>query len=215
MSSLKETLRDIKHEVLLTIDEDDLAETNRTAILARVAIAALKRLEIAAKENERDAGSHAIARNARKSLQRLAIAPGESLSTTDPHLNPPGKPEETENRKKPRREAPNADETRQTGWDMGQYATANAFDGDAAKQAKFSRLMGGAKKRPVDGDPSDRVGSSHRPISSSPPPPSHPLNATLHPTKAADAQTMKRIQHDLEVQFDVSVHHKGKKGLGA
>ncbi|RNF03439.1 uncharacterized protein Tco025E_08171 [Trypanosoma conorhini] len=70
--------------------------------------------------------------------------------------------------------------------DLGQYSHAHAFDGDARRRAKFARLMGGGKGE-----------ESH------------------HNTFAADASTVKRINGELEEQFNTALSHHGKKGLGA
>ncbi|RNC48368.1 hypothetical protein TcCL_NonESM01785 [Trypanosoma cruzi] len=70
--------------------------------------------------------------------------------------------------------------------DLGQYSHTKVFDGNAKKRAKFARLMGGGKGE-----------GSH------------------HNTFAADASTIKRINGELEDQFNTALSRLGKKGLGA
>ncbi|KEG08176.1 hypothetical protein DQ04_07831040 [Trypanosoma grayi] len=70
--------------------------------------------------------------------------------------------------------------------DLGQYAHTSVFDGNERKRAKFARLMGGGKSE-----------VSH------------------HDTFAADANTLKRINGNLEEQFNTAITRHGKKGLGA
>ncbi|RNE98617.1 hypothetical protein TraAM80_08687 [Trypanosoma rangeli] len=77
-------------------------------------------------------------------------------------------------------------DTEAGGGDLGQYSNTHAFDGDTKRRAKFTRLMGGRRGE-----------ESH------------------HNTFAADDSTLKRINDDLEEQFNTALSRHGKKGLGA
>ncbi|CCW69272.1 unnamed protein product [Phytomonas sp. Hart1] len=233
MATLKETLRDIKQELLLKDDEETFAKMDNRDILLRIAITAIRRLESAItcdKEDPTLTHTHttnheeeaayeeyrSIARSARKSLQRLAAHQNKKLDGRDLDsasvVNPKTKKVRKEEKEKDEKDYPpdgagKKDEDKEKlpriALDMGQYAATNAFEGNLAKQSKFSRLMGGAKRHPTD----EATGHAN-------PHPS-PMSGVLHPTQAAGASAMNRMLNDLEAQFDVSVHHKGKRGLGA
>lgn len=94
--------------------------------------------------------------------------------------------------KRPREEQEGAEQGNASSMDLGQYASAGVFDGNESKRAKFARLMGGAKT----GSRPESRGSEHN-------------------TLAASTAQIKRINEDLETQFDSAMQHKGKKGLGA
>jgi hypothetical protein len=71
--------------------------------------------------------------------------------------------------------------------DLGQYSNTNVFHGDQHKASKFARLMGGGKK------------DAHH----------------EHGTYAMAEDEAKRMQRQLEEQFNSAISHKGsKKGLG-
>ncbi|CBH18000.1 hypothetical protein, conserved [Trypanosoma brucei gambiense DAL972] len=70
--------------------------------------------------------------------------------------------------------------------DLGQYAKAHVFDDNAKKRDKFARLMGGRRNE-----------GSH------------------HNTFAPDKTTIKRINGELEEQFNNALVRSGRKGLGA
>lgn len=82
-------------------------------------------------------------------------------------------------------------EVEQKGLDLGQYAHTKVFDGDAKKAEKFARLMGGAKNTGA--------------------PPSPKLHATFAPS----SDKVKKMELDIEGQFNLAVSHKAKKGLGS
>nr|CCC95574.1 unnamed protein product [Trypanosoma congolense IL3000] len=69
---------------------------------------------------------------------------------------------------------------------LGQYAKAHVFDDDVKKRTKFARLMGGVRGE-----------------------------KTSHSTFAPDVGTIKRINGELEEQFNSALVRAGKKGLGA
>eukprot|EP00796_Vickermania_ingenoplastis_P008196 gene8196-5722_t len=74
--------------------------------------------------------------------------------------------------------------------DLGQYASAQdgLFDGNAGKKNKFARLMGGGKAA---------------------------AGQQSHTTLAASSADVKKINADLEREFNYALQHKNKKGLGA
>jgi hypothetical protein len=71
--------------------------------------------------------------------------------------------------------------------DLGQYASAEVFEGDKRKVGKFARLMGGAK---------------------------HAGESSTHGTMAASRGDVKQRERDMAEQFNQATKHKGKKGLG-
>ncbi|CAC9551250.1 conserved hypothetical protein [Leishmania infantum JPCM5] len=79
--------------------------------------------------------------------------------------------------------------------ELGQYASSDAFDENEQKRMKFARLMGGAK---VAAQEKGGAGGHSR-----------------HNTFAASNAELKRMNANLESQFESAMSHKGKKGLGA
>lgn len=79
--------------------------------------------------------------------------------------------------------------------ELGQYASSDAFDQNEQKRMKFARLMGGAK---VAAQGTGGAGGHSR-----------------HNTFAASNAELKRMNANLESQFESAMSHKGKKGLGA
>ncbi|CBZ26201.1 conserved hypothetical protein [Leishmania mexicana MHOM/GT/2001/U1103] len=79
--------------------------------------------------------------------------------------------------------------------ELGQYASSNAFDQNEQKRMKFARLMGGAK---LTAQEKGSAGGHSR-----------------HNTFAASNVELKRMNANLESQFESAISHKGKKGLGA
>ncbi|GET93437.1 hypothetical protein, conserved [Leishmania tarentolae] len=79
--------------------------------------------------------------------------------------------------------------------ELGQYASSDAFDQNEQKRMKFARLMGGAKVAAQEKGGAD--------------------GSTRHSTLAASKAELKRMNANLESQFESAMSHKGKKGLGA
>lgn len=80
--------------------------------------------------------------------------------------------------------------------DLGQYVNQKdvLFGGNDAKKNKFARLMGGAKALKEGGGDKE---FSH------------------HDTVGKTSKEIKKINEDLEKEYDYAIHHKSKKGLGA
>ncbi|KPA81352.1 hypothetical protein ABB37_03738 [Leptomonas pyrrhocoris] len=80
--------------------------------------------------------------------------------------------------------------------ELGQYSATGAFGHNEEKRMKFARLMGGAKAAAAAGG-----GDSN----------SHPH----HNTHAKNSAEVRRMNENLEREFESAMSHKGKKGLGA
>ncbi|KPI87351.1 hypothetical protein ABL78_3539 [Leptomonas seymouri] len=80
--------------------------------------------------------------------------------------------------------------------ELGQYADTDAFGQNEEKRMKFARLMGGAKAAAAAGS---GASGSH----------SH------HNTHAKSSAEVRRMNENLEREFESAMTHKGKRGLGA
>jgi hypothetical protein len=83
--------------------------------------------------------------------------------------------------------------------ELGQYSSTDAFGQNAEKRMKFARLMGGAKAAAIAAESAAQGGASH----------------THHNTHAKSSAEVRRMNENLEREFESAMTHKGKKGLGA
>lgn len=85
-----------------------------------------------------------------------------------------------------------------TSVELGQYSTTNVFGQNMEKRLKFARLMGGAKAATAAAENCSSNGSRLH-----------------HNTHAKSGAEVRRMNDNLEREFESAMAHKGKKGLGA